>query len=110
MNENEKILATINDHLELQSKLNETLQLQYRITEKNNELIKRLDKLEDLIDGYPARSMEMLNTIKDKISGEDGLRVESRRNFTEIKVLLRNWHLVASAIISIILILSKVYL
>ena len=110
MNDNEKIIATINEHIDLQSKLNETLQLQYRLTEKTDELTKKFDKLTDLIDGYPAQSIQMLNTIKDKISGEEGLRVESRRHFTELKVLVRNWHLIASVLISAILILSKVYL
>ena len=110
MDENEKIIATINEHLNLQSKLNESLQLQHRLTEKTDELAKRVYKLTDLIDGYPAQSIQMLNTLKDKISGEEGLRVESRRHFTELKVLVRNWHLMASAMISAILILSKVYL
>ena len=107
MDEKDELIAAMNKHLDIQTKLNNILQLQQREVDKLELLAQELRKLVDYVDGYPLKTMEKLEQLKEKVSGEEGLRVQLNKRFGQLQVNIRNWQLIASTIIAILLILSR---
>ena len=110
MDEKEELLEAINKNIDIQSKLTETLQSQKRQSEKLELLTQEVRKLVDYVDGYPLKTLEKLEQLKEKVSGEEGLRVQLNQRCGELKILIRNWQLIASTIIAVLFILLKLYL
>ena len=110
MDEKDELIEAIDKKIDIQSKLNEVIQLHQRQLEKLESLTQEVKKLMDHIDGYPLKTLERIEQLKEKVSGEDGLRVLFNQKCTELKVLVRNWHLVASTLIALLFIVLKLYL
>ena len=109
MDEKEELIEAINKNIDIQSKLNESLQAQKRQSEKLEFLTQEVRKLVDYVDGYPLKTLERIDQLREKVSGEDGLRVLLNQRISEIKVIIRNWQLLASSIVAILVILLKIY-
>ena len=109
MDEKDELIEAINKNLDIQTKLNEIVQAQKRNTEKIELLTQEVRKLVDYVDGYPLKTLEKLEQLKEKVSGEEGLRVQLNQHFGKLQVSIRNWQLVASTAIGILLILSKYF-
>ena len=110
MDEKDELIGAINKSVDIQLKLNEMLQAQQRQTERLEFLTQEVRKLVDHIDGYPLKTLDKLEQLKDKVSGEEGLRVQLNQHFSQLKVLVRNWQLLASTIIAVLFVILKLYL
>jgi len=108
--DNNNITQAIDEKMDLYTKFIELIQGQARQTEKIDDLLDRLDKLLDTIDNYPARTMTMMEDLRDKISGDTGLRVQMKEQHTEMKTTIRNWQLVAMAIITALSVIAHTLL
>ena len=106
---NESLRGALEQFVDIQSKHAELMQCHQRQNEKIDALLERLDRLIEVIDGYPSKTFERIDELRDKIAGETGLRVQSRVQHEELKVLVRNWQILATAVISALAVLIKVY-
>ena len=105
----ESLRDALSQFVDIQSKHAELMQSHKRQNEKIDALIERLDRLIEVIDGYPHKTFERIDELREKIAGEEGLRVQSRAQHEELKVLVRNWQILATAVISALAVLLKVY-
>ena len=105
----ESLRDALAQFVDIQSKHAELMQGHKLQSEKIDALIERLDRLIEVIDGYPHRTFECIDELREKIAGEEGLRVQSRAQHEELKVLVRNWQILATAVISALAVLLKVY-
>jgi len=110
MTEQEKLTEVLNRHLDLQAKMMTLVQGQSIQNKNVSELITRLDKVVELVDNYPLRTLEKVEEVREKLAGEDGLRVEIRRQHAEMKGLVRNWQLFAAALITALSMLANILL
>ena len=110
MGDETRISRAIDEKIDLHAKFIELIQGQVRQTEKIDDLLERLDKLLDTIDNYPARTMTMMEDLKEKISGDTGLKVQMKEQHTEMRTTIRNWQLFAAAIITALSVLAHTLL
>ena len=106
---NESLRDALAQFVDIQSKHAERMQGHKLQSEKIDALIERLDRLIEVIDGYPHKTFERIDELREKLAGEEGLRVQSRIQHEELKVLVRNWQLLATAVISALAVLLTVY-
>ena len=69
-----------------------------------------MDKVVEVVDNYPLRTLEKVEEVREKLAGEDGLRVEIRQQHMEMKGLVRNWQLFAAALITALSMLANILL
>jgi hypothetical protein len=106
---NESLRNALEQFVNTQSMFSNLMQGHQRQNEKIDALLERLDRLIEVIDGYPHKTFERIDELREKLAGEEGLRVQSRIQHEELKVLVRNWQLLATAVISALAVLLKVY-
>ena len=110
MTEQEKLAEVLDRHLDMQAKFVELMRGQSEHNRRMDALIERLDRMLELIDNYPMRTLERIDELREKVGGENGLRVQVRRQHDELKTLIRNWHILAAALITALSILVNALL
>ena len=100
MGEETKITRVVGRHMDAQAKFMELMQGQASLNAKVDRLIERIDRLLVTIDNYPATSLERIDEIKEKLSGDEGLRVLVKEQHAHLKSIIRNWQLLAAAAIT----------
>ena len=118
MESEEKLADIMGRYLDMHTKMIDCMQKKDIQNEKLEDILKEIKFLIDKIDNYPLRTLERLDEIREKLGGEEGLRnyvqrynteltTINQKHHAELKTIIRNYQLVAAAIITIFSIIIK---
>jgi len=110
MGDETRITRAMGKHMDAHSKFLELLQVQARQTEKIEELTEKVERLQIALDNYPATTLSKVDDIREKLSGDEGLRVLVKEQHAHLKTIIRNWQLLAAAAITAMGIISNTLL